>query len=112
MTNIDRIKLELGGKSYFEDEALETLLIENNLEPSDDYDPKSKKLLLQAVYDVLSALTNSLDIYMKIETEFSNTSTATKHLQDRLNALERRINAISDDADGAQKSAFNFMFYS
>jgi hypothetical protein len=112
MTNLERVKLELGGKDYFTNDALEVLLTENGLTSSADFEAKDKKKILATVLDVLNALMNNLDVYMKTETEFSNTSIAANHLQDRINTLERKINIIPDDPnEGSHKSVFNFMFH-
>jgi len=113
MTNLERVKLELGGKDYFTDDALRALLQENSLDGNVEYKAEDKKKLLSTVLDVLNALVNNLDVYMRVETEFTNTSVAARNLQDRINILERKINSIPDNPEeGSRKSVFNYMFHS
>lgn len=112
VTCLDRLKMALNNKPYYSDDALKVYLDENGLSYSADYNKdKDYKNLLQATYDVLEALYNDIDSFRNISTEFSNTSSAAKHLSDRLDALQKKINAIPDSSDeGKQKSIFTHMF--
>lgn len=95
MTNIERLKLELSHKSYFTDEEYSTFLEENSLSPTDTYNRKEDELyLLQTVIAIFQALTNNIDLFRSIETEFVNTTSAYKNLKDRIDELYKRISLI------------------
>lgn len=95
MTNLERLKLELSHKNYFTDEEYNTFIEENSLNPTDIYNKKEDELyLLQTVIAILQALTNNIDLYRTIETEFTNTTSAYKNLKDRIDDLYKRISLI------------------
>ncbi|MDR1772487.1 MAG: hypothetical protein LBS02_17910 [Hungatella sp.] len=95
MTNIERLKLELSHKNYFTDEEYNTFLEENSLTSTEIYNKKEDELfLLQTVIAILQALTNNIDLYRTIETEFTNTTSAYKNLKDRIDELYKRISLI------------------
>lgn len=47
--------------------------------------------LLQTVLTIFQALINNIELYMKIQTEFTTVSSAYKNLRDRIDELEKRI---------------------
>lgn len=112
VTNLNRLKIELNQKPYYNDDVLAMYLDENNLDPQAVYnkDTDHKNLLLTVVA-VLESVSNSPDIMRSVETEFSTVSAAAKHLSDRLNALQKKINSIPDIGEEKEKSAFSFMYY-
>jgi len=74
MTNIGRLKLELSNKSYFSDSEYSVFLEENGLVATVTYNKQTDELnLLQTVIAILQALTNNIDLFRSIETEFSTT---------------------------------------
>lgn len=79
MTNLERLKLELVHKDYFTDTDYTYNKAENQLE------------LLQTVLAIFQALINNIELYMKIQTEFTTVSSAYKNLRDRIDELEKRI---------------------
>ena len=79
MTNLERLKLELAHKDYFTDTYYSYNKAENQLE------------LLQTVLAIFQALINNIELYMKIQTEFTTVSSAYKNLRDRIDELEKRI---------------------
>ena len=79
MTNWERLKLELAHKDYFTDTDYTYNKAENQLE------------LLQTVLAIFQALINNIELYMKIQTEFTTVSSAYKNLRDRIDELEKRI---------------------
>ena len=79
MTNLERLKLELAHKDYFTDTDYTYTKAENQLE------------LLQTVLAIFQALINNIELYMKIQTEFTTVSSAYKNLRDRIDELEKRI---------------------
>ncbi len=79
MTNLERLKLELAHKDYFTDTDYTYYKAENQLE------------LLQTDLAIFQALINNIELYMKIQTEFTTVSSAYKNLRDRIDELEKRI---------------------
>ncbi len=47
--------------------------------------------LLQTDLAIFQALINNIELYMKIQTEFTTVSPAYKNLRDRIDELEKRI---------------------
>lgn len=103
MTNIERLQLELNNKNYFGDElqntqVLETLLEENYLDPYSDYEKMNDEInLLKTVYAILRTLSNNLDNYRKIETEFVTQGQAQEHLTKRMNAIQAEITKLQNE---------------
>ncbi len=92
MTNIERLKLELSHKSYFTDEEYKIFLDENGLVDIDTYNKSENELyLLQTVIAILQALTNNIDLFRSIETEFTTMSSAYKNLKDRIDELYKQL---------------------
>lgn len=93
MTILDRLKLELANKQYFNDFEYEVFLAENGLKDiKADYDKATNQLaLLQTVRDIFEALSNNIELFMKVQTEFTTVSSAYSNLNDRINNIEKRI---------------------
>jgi len=113
MNNIDRLKLALGNKEYLKDEEYSTLLLENELEPNEPYESKNKESvrnLLMTQLAILKILSNDIDLFRSIETEFSTTTEAYGNLKDRIQDVENEINKlpISQEEDTPQITQ---MFY-
>lgn len=110
MTNLERLKLELAHKSYFTDEEYIVLLDENGLVANDTYNKATNQLeLLQTVISILQALTNNIDLYRNIETEFTTTSSAYKNINDRIDELNKRIAQMPSYEPTAQ--TITYLFY-
>jgi len=109
VTVLDRLKIELSNKEYYNDDVLAMYLEENSLTSTDTYATTMKKQLLQTVYDILQSLSNNIDLFRSVETEFSTVGDAYKYLKQRMDDLEVRILAIPDST-GTKTSVFNFMF--
>ena len=109
VTVLDRLKIELSNKEYYNDDVLAMYLSENDLTSTDTYATTMKKQLLQTVYDILQSLSNNIDLFRSVETEFSTVGDAYKYLKQRMDDLEVRILAIPDST-GTKTSVFNFMF--
>jgi len=108
---IDRLKLELSNKKYFSDEEYTTFLSENNLNPDDNYDKSTmQKALLYTVVDILEAVSNNVDLLRKVETEFTTTGEAYKHLQSRIVDIKKRIATIPDVQEPDSNSPFTLIF--
>ena len=108
-TTLERLKIELSNKEYYNDDVLAMYLEENSLTSTDTYATTMKKQLLQTVYDILQSLSNNIDLFRSVETEFSTVGDAYKYLKQRMDDLEVRILAIPDST-GTKTSVFNFMF--
>ena len=92
MTNLERLKLELAHKDYFTDTEFRVFLEENGLDADYTYNKAQNQLeLLQTVLAIFQALINNIELYMKIQTEFTTVSSAYKNLRDRIDELEKRI---------------------
>ncbi len=95
MTNLERLKLELSNKAYFTDDEYTIFLEENGLISTDTYSKTLDELyLLQSVIAILQALTNNIDLFRSIETEFTTISSAYKNLKDRIDEIYKRISLM------------------
>lgn len=113
MNNLERLKLQLNNKSYYEnqDEILSAILEENNLDPAEEYSAENDQIsMLECVYSILQMLCNDLDIYCKIETEFITKSAAYQYLQQRLKDLRSEIDRVKDET-GKADSILSYMFF-
>lgn len=101
MTNLGRLTLELSNRYYLSDDEYSTLLAENGLDAQSEYDVSNRRALLMTVLDVLEILANDVDLFRKIETEFSTTSEAYTALSDRISRVKAKISDI--DAESGQR---------
>lgn len=109
MTVLDRLKLELAHKEYLTDEEYIIFLTENELTSTDEYNKSTmQKFLLFTVVDILEVVANDVDIMRKVETEFTTTSDAYKHLQGRIAQIKDRIAGIPDLEE--EYSPFSLMY--
>lgn len=107
MTNLSRLKIELSEKEYFtnSDEVYSEILEENGLDPFDTYSKANDQIdMMEAVYSVLMMLSNNIDIFRKVETEFVSTSAAYQYLQKRLKDLRDEIDRVKLDTHYADES--------
>lgn len=122
MTNIERLQIELSEKDYFSDK-LKTLdiymqvLDENNLAPYEEYTKANDHIkMLESVYSILQMLANNIELYVKVETEFTTTSAAYQYLQKRLKDLRDEIDRVKldthyKDESGNVSSITSYMFF-
>lgn len=109
MTVIERLSLELSNKEYLTQAEYIQFLTENNLESTDLYDKATmQKSLLLTVIDILEVVSNDVDIMRKVETEFTTTSDAYKHLQERIQNIKDRIASIPDTEE--EYSPFSLIY--
>lgn len=109
-TTLERLKIELNNKDYYTDDVFTMYLDENNLTATDTYSKTTmQKQLLQTVYDIMQSLSNNIDLFRSVETEFATTGEAYKYLKQRMDDIEVRILAIPDGTE-VKPSVFNFMF--
>ena len=109
MTVLERLSLELANKEYLTQEEYIIFLHENGLDEIATYDKATmQKALLMTVIDILEVVSNDVDIMRRVETEFSTTSDAYKHLQERIQNIKDRIAAIPDPEE--EYSPFSLMY--
>lgn len=113
MTNINRLTIEMNNKQYFENtqEVYETILDEHGLDPQDEYENANNRVALQeSVYSILQMLSNNLDLFCKIETEFITKSAAYAYLQKRLADIRAEIDRVKDETGIADRIT-SYMFF-
>ena len=109
MVILERLKLELAHKEYLTDEEYIIFLTENGLESTDKYNKSAmQKSLLFTVVDILEVVSNDVDIMRKVETEFTTTTDAYKHLQGRIAQIKDRIASIPEPEE--EYSPFSLMY--
>lgn len=107
MTNLQRLKMELGNKEYFSDEDYSVYLDEEGLKASNEYAKEANQYaLLSTVIDILEALSNNIDYYRSITTEFTTNSQAYKNLKDRIDELYKKRELLPDYAPTASKVTY------
>jgi hypothetical protein len=107
MKIIARLELELNNKDYFTTENYATLLLENGLTSTEEYNKAiHQKSLLYTVIDILEAVCNDVDVLRKVETEFLTTESAYKYLQSRIEKIKQRIYEL----DVEEKSPISLLF--
>lgn len=120
MTNIERLQIELSQKDYFNEKTIEVyeqILEENNLDPFEQYSKENDQInMLASVYTILQMLANNIELYLKVETEFTTTSAAYQYLQKRLKDLRAEIDRVKlnthyEDESGNVSSVVSYMFY-
>ncbi len=122
MTNLQRLSFELSEKEYFStqektNEVYITVLEENGLDPYDEYTKANDRInMLESVYSILQMLSNNIELFVKVETEFATTSAAYQYLQKRLKDLRDEIDRVKiethyEDSDGNKSSLTSYMFF-
>ena len=110
MTNIERLKLELGGRQYLEDEQYFVLLDENGLTAMVEYEAANRRALLSTVLDILEILANDIDTFRRTDTEFATTTAAFEALSSRILEIKNKIAAIDANTGRKNDSPFTFMY--
>ena len=112
MTNIERLKLELSNRNYLQDAEYAVLLQENGIpDPYDDYNTVNKRQLLMAAEDVLEILSNDIDNFRKVETEFSTNGAAYEALSDRISKIKNKIAAYDSETGQRCETSLWSMFF-
>lgn len=125
ISNYERLRMELNGKDYFENpkefyksqEVYCSVLEENGLDPYDIYEKSNDRIkLLESVYTILQMLANNIEMYIKVETEFTTTSAAYQYLQKRLKDLRDEIDRVKlvthyEDESGNVSSITSYLFF-
>lgn len=113
MNNLERLKFELSGKEYFDnqDSLLTEILEENGLDATEDYSKDNDRVaMLESVYEVMQALSNNIEMFRKVETEFTTVSAAYQYLQNRLKDIRGEINRVKDET-GTSDRITGYMFF-
>lgn len=110
MINRERLKMELANRQYLSDEQYSVLLEENGLDDMEAYQPKNQRALLNTVLDVLEILSNDIDLFRKVETEFVTTGAAYDALSARILAVKNKIAMIDGENGAKNDSCFSFMY--
>lgn len=103
-TDYDRLLVELNNRMYYDKYTYTRFLNENGLNAFDTFDKNTDHAqLLETVYSVLQTLLSNIDMYRKIETEFTTVGEAANALQNRLKNLRAEMHYNDSD--------FTFMYY-
>lgn len=110
-TNYERLMLELNNREYYPKETYEKFLNENGLIAEEFFDKDTDYgKLLETAYSILKTLLGNINLYRRIETEFTTTSQAATALQSRLKELKAEINHINTEMSD-NNSDFTFMYF-
>jgi hypothetical protein len=109
MSNVQRLMIELGGKEYIDDTGLCAILDENGLDGAADYNTQDRRKLLSTVLAIFQILANNIDLYRKIETEFSTDGEAATGINKRISSLKNEIAALDAETSEAN-SCVTFLF--
>lgn len=111
MTNLQRLKLELNNRPYLTDENYQALLSESGLNYEDEYSSTFDRIeLMKTVLSVLEILSNDIDYFRKVETEFATTSAAAEALTARIQNVKSEIAALEAAASN-KDNTFSFMYH-
>ncbi len=123
MNNLTRLTLELNNKNYFttvnpdDTSVYQQILEENDLDPFEEYTKANDQInLLESAYSVLQILSNDIENFRKVETEFVTTSAAYQYLQKRLADIRTEIDRVKvsthyTDDEGNTSSIISHLFY-
>ncbi len=110
-TVLQRVKFELGNKQYYSDEEYSLIIYENHMNPEATYNKDTdQRNMLETVYAILQTLCNDLDVFRRIETEFSTEDQAYKYLHLRLQDIQNRIDSIPDP-EAEETSNVSYMYF-
>jgi hypothetical protein len=105
----DRLKMELSNQQYLTTEQYCQLLIEQGLDPAEEYDKASmQKALLLTEIEVLETIANDIDIMSSFSSDFANIGQAYEFVEARIVNLKDKIAAIPIEEE--EVSAFALMY--
>lgn len=110
MSNLERLRMELANRQYLTDEQFKMILEENGLTAMVEYEAVNRRALLSTVLDVLEILSNDVDLFRKVETEFTTTSAAYDALSSRILEIKNKIATIDAESGAKNDSCFSFMY--
>ena len=112
MTNLERLKMECEGIA-FDDNKLNVYLQENDLVPTVEYDPASKtnkKNILKTALSILESIANNPSNMKNYKTDDMSISQFSENLNNRIDALDRKIRLIPSDEGFTDGASFVYMF--
>lgn len=113
MTNIERLKVEIKGIKFTDDE-INIYLQENELEPTEEYNPTSKgnkRKILSTALNILESIANNIELMKNYKTEDISVTQFSENLEKRIDNLSRKIRQIPNDDEGYSDGAtFVYMF--
>lgn len=109
MTVLQRLKLELNNQQLLTDAEYTTVLSENELTATEPYIKAThQKKLLYSVMDILEIMSNDLDSYKRVQTEFMTTDQALDNLTNRINSIKNRIYELNSTTKDSMVSMLFF----
>ena len=112
MTNIDRLLMEIEGIELTT-EKLSVYLQENDLNPNDEYNSQSKtnrKNILKTALSILESIANNPQLMKSFKLEDMTITQFSENLQNRIDALDRKIRLIPDDNGYNDGASFVYIF--
>lgn len=114
MTNMERLKMEVKGIDFTDDE-LTVYLQENGLVTTDTYNPSSstnKKNILRTALSILESVANQPQLMKTFKLDDMTISQFSENLQNRIDSFEKEIRKISDDdnVNSSSNSGSNFVY--
>ena len=112
MTNLERLKMEIEGISL-DDNKLNVYLQENELNATVEYDPASKtnkKNILKTALSILESIANNVSNMKNYKTDDISISQFSENLNNRIDALDRKIRLIPDDEGYNDGASFVYIF--
>lgn len=109
MTNLERLSLELSHQPYLSDADYTALLEENGLDSAEEYTLQDRRKMLCTVLSVLQIMCNDIDLYRRVQTEFTTVSAATESLNKRIQSLKNEILALDRETAEAA-SCVTYLF--
>lgn len=95
ITVLNRLKMELSNKDYFDDATYVQFLVENDLAPDMEYIKSSmQEALLYTCLDILEAVANDIDIMRKLQTDFLTQDAAYEYVEQRIQRIKNRIASL------------------
>jgi uncharacterized protein involved in tolerance to divalent cations len=112
MTNLERLKMECAGINLTDDK-LSIYLEENDLTANDEYAPSSKtnkKNILKTALSILESIANNISNMKNYKTDDISISQFSENLNNRIDALDRKIRLIPDNEGYNDGAGFIYMF--
>lgn len=112
VTNYERLMMYLNHKQYYSKYEMNVYLSENGLEGSELYNKNTDYRKMHCtLLEILESLTNNIDVFRTVETEFATTSEAYNFLERRIQKLKQKIDEIPDEpVEGGRGSDFSHIF--
>lgn len=109
MRVFNRLMMELSNQKYLTTEQYYQLLLEQGLNPDEEYDKASmQKALLLTEIEVLETVANDIDFMTSFSSDFVNIGQAYEFIEARIVNLKDKIAAIPIEEEEA--SAFSLMY--